>query len=60
MTLQPTSAFERDGPQPGARGVTRFTMRPATPGDYTLVFMLVPPGNTGAEAGRVFVGLKIL
>jgi predicted secreted protein len=59
-TLQPTSAFERDGQQPGASGVTRFTMRPAAPGDYTLVFMLVPPGNTGAEAGRVFVGLKIL
>jgi predicted secreted protein len=59
-TLQPTSAFERNGQQPGASGVVRFTMRPATPGDYTLVFMLVPPGNTGAEAGRVFVGLKIL
>ena len=60
MTLQPTSTFERNGQQPGASGVMRFTMRLATPGDYTLVFMLLPPGNTGAEAGRAFVGLKIL
>ena len=60
MTLQPTSTFERNGPQPGASGVMRFTMKPATPGDYTLVLMLVPPGNTGAEAGRAFFGLKVL
>jgi len=44
---------------PGASGVTRFTMKPQTPGDYTLVFMLVPPGVTGAEVGRAFVGLHI-
>jgi predicted secreted protein len=60
MTLQPTSTFERNGPQPGASGVMRFTMKAATPGDYTLVLMLVPPGNTGAEAGRAFFGLKVL
>jgi predicted secreted protein len=60
MTLQPTSAFERNGPQPGASGLMRFTVKPATPGDYTLVLMLVPPGNTGAEAGRAFFGLKVL
>jgi len=59
-TLQPTSAFERNGSQPGAGGLMRFTMKPATPGDYTLVFMLVPPGSTGAEVGRAFVGLKIM
>ncbi len=60
MTLQPTSTFERNGPQPGASGLMRFTVKPATPGDYTLVLMLVPPGNTGAEAGRAFFGLKVL
>ena len=60
MTLQPTSTFERHGQQPGASGLVRFTMKPATPGDYTLVLMLVPPGNTGAEAGRAFFGLKVL
>jgi predicted secreted protein len=60
MTLQPTSTFERNGPHPGASGLMRFTMKPATPGDYTLVLMLVPPGNTGAEAGRAFFGLKVL
>ena len=60
MTLQPTSTFERNGQQPGASGLVRFTMKPATPGDYTLVLMLVPPGNTGAEAGRAFFGLKVL
>jgi len=60
MTLKPTSVFERNGQQPGASGVMRFTMQPSTPGDYTLVFMLVPPGSAGAEAGRAFVGLKIL
>ena len=59
MTLQPTSSFERNGTMPGASGVTRFTMKPQTPGDYTLVFMLVPPGVTGAEIGRAFVGLHI-
>ena len=59
MTLQPTSTFERSGTMPGASGVTRFTMKPQTPGDYTLVFMLVPPGVTGAEVGRAFVGLHI-
>jgi len=59
MTLQPTSTFERGGTMPGASGTTRFTMKPQTPGDYTLVFMLVPPGSTGAELGRAFVGLKI-
>jgi predicted secreted protein len=60
MTLQPTSTFERNGPQPGASGLMRFTVKPATPGDYTLVLMLVPPGNAGAEAGRAFFGLKVL
>jgi hypothetical protein len=60
MTLQPTSTFERNGPQPGASGLMRFTMKPTTPGDYTLVLMLLPPGNTGAEAGRAFFGLKVL
>ena len=60
MTLQPTSTFERNGPQPGASGLMRFTVKPTTPGDYTLVLMLVPPGNTGAEAGRAFFGLKVL
>jgi len=60
MTLAPTSTFERSGPQPGSSGLMRFTMKPQSPGDYTLVFMLVPPGSTGAEAGRAFVGLKIL
>ena len=59
MTLQPTSTFERGGTMPGASGTTRFTMKPQTPGDYTLVFMLVPPGVTGAEVGRAFVGLHI-
>ncbi len=59
MTLQPTSTFERNGTMPGASGTTRFTMKPQTPGDYTLVFMLVPPGSGGAEAGRAFVGLKV-
>jgi len=59
-TLQPTSTFERSGSQPGASGVMRFTMKPATTGDYTLIFMLLPPGNTGAEAGRAFFGLKVL
>jgi len=57
--LQPTSTFERSGSQPGAGGLTRFTMKPTTPGDYTLVLMLLPPGNTGAEAGRAFFGLKV-
>jgi len=59
MTLQPTSTFERSGTMPGASGLTRFTMKPANPGDYTLVFMLVPPGMTGAEAGRAFFGLHV-
>ena len=59
MTLQPTSTFERSGTMPGASGVTRFTMKPQSPGDYTLVFMLVPPGATGAEAGRAFFGLHV-
>ena len=58
-TLQPTSTFERNGTQPGASGLVRFTMKPTTPGDYTLVLMLLPPGNTGAEAGRAFFGLKV-
>jgi len=60
MTLQPTPTFERSGTMPGASGFTRFTMKPQSPGDYTLVFMLVPPGSTGAEVGRAFVGLKIM
>lgn len=60
FTLQPKSSFERSGPpQPGAAGFTRFTMQPQKPGDYTLVFMLVPPGNTAIEAGRAIVGLKV-
>jgi len=59
MTLQPTSSFERSGTMPGASGIVRFTMKPQTRGDYTLVFRLVPPGSTGAEQGRAFVGLKI-
>jgi predicted secreted protein len=59
-TLQPTSTFERNGMQPGASGLMRFTMKPTTAGDYTLVLMLLPPGNTGAEAGRAFFGLKVL
>jgi len=59
-TLQPVSTFERNGQQPGASGLMRFTMKPTTPGDYTLVLMLLPPGNTGAEAGRAFFGLKVL
>jgi predicted secreted protein len=59
-TLQPTSTFERNGTQPGASGLVRFTMKPTSPGDYTLVLMLLPPGNTGAEAGRAFFGLKVL
>jgi predicted secreted protein len=59
MTLQPTSTFERGGTMPGASGTVRFTVKPQTPGDYTLVFVLVPPGSTGAEAGRAFVGLKV-
>jgi predicted secreted protein len=59
-TLQPTSTFERNGTQPGASGLVRFTMKPTSPGDYTLVLMLLSPGNTGAEAGRAFFGLKVL
>ena len=59
MTLAPTSSYERSGNMPGASGVTRFTMTPRVPGDYTLVFMLVPPGSTGGQRGRAFVGLKI-
>jgi len=59
MTLAPKSTFAPGGTMPGAGGVTRFTMTPQTPGDYTLVFMLVPPGVTGAELGRAFVGLHI-
>jgi hypothetical protein len=35
-------------------------MKATPPGDYTLIFMLLPPGNSGAEAGRAFVGLKVL
>ena len=58
-TLQPSSTFERNGPQPGASGLMRLTMKPTTPGDYTLVLMLLPAGNTGAEAGRAFFGLKV-
>ena len=59
MTLKPASTFERSGTMPGASGVTRFTMKPQSPGDYTLVFMLVPPGATGAEVGRAFFGLHV-
>ena len=58
-TLQPTSTSERNGTMPGASGVTRFTMKPQAAGDYTLVFMLVPPGMTGAELGRAFFGLHV-
>jgi predicted secreted protein len=58
-TLQPTPTYERSGTMPGSSGFTRFTMKPQTPGDYTLIFMLVPPGATGAEVGRAFAGLKI-
>lgn len=59
LTLAPTSSYERNGTMPGASGTTRFTMKPQTSGDYTLVFMLVPPGSTAVERGRAFVGLKI-
>jgi predicted secreted protein len=59
VTLAPTSTYERDGTMPGASGTARFTMKPQTAGDYTLVFMLVPPGSTGGEQGRAFVRLKI-
>jgi len=59
MTLQPTPTYERSGTMPGAAGFTRFTMKPQTAGDYTLVFMLVPPVATGAEMGRAFVGIHI-
>ena len=59
MTLKPASTFERSATMPGASAVTRFTMKPQRPGDYTLVFMLLPPGNTGAEAGRAFFGLHV-
>ena len=58
-TLQPSSTYERGGTMPGAGGFTRFTMTPQTPGDYTLVFMLLPPGRTAAEAGRATVGLHV-
>jgi predicted secreted protein len=57
--LQPTSTFQRNGTMPGASGFTKFTMKPQTAGDYTLVFMLVPPGMTGAELGRAFFGLHV-
>lgn len=60
FTLDPKPSTERAGTQPGAPAVTRFTMKAAGPGDYTLIFMLLPPGNSGAEAGRAFVGLKVL
>ena len=57
--LQATSTFERGGTMPGARGVTRFAMKPQSPGDYTLIFMLVPPGVNTAEAGRAVFGLHV-
>lgn len=60
FTLQPKASVERSGTQPGAPGFTRFTMKPQASGDYTLIFMLVPPGNRGAEEGRAFVGLKVI
>jgi predicted secreted protein len=60
FSLQPKATFERNGTQPGAPGFTRFTMQPQMPGDYTLIFMLVPPGQTGVEAGRSFFGLKVI
>jgi predicted secreted protein len=56
---QPTSTYERSGTMPGSPGFTRFTVTPQAAGDYTLVFMLVPPGRTAAEAGRAFVGLHV-
>jgi predicted secreted protein len=59
MTLQPTSTFERSGTMPGARGLTRFTMKPQRPGDYTLTFRLVPPGANRADAGRASFGLHV-
>jgi predicted secreted protein len=58
-TLQPTSTYERSGTMPGSPGFTRFTMTPQTAGDLALVFTLVPPGRTGAEAGRAFVDLHV-
>ena len=60
FTLQPKPTYERSGTQPGAPGFTRFTMQPKTPGDYTLIFMLVAPGNSGGDDGRAFVGLKVI
>lgn len=60
FTLDPKPTTDRAGTQPGAPAVTRFTMKAPGPGDYTLIFMLLPPGNSGAEAGRAFVGLKVL
>ncbi len=59
FTLDPKPVTARAGTQPGAPATTRFTMKATTPGDYTLIFMLLPPGNSGAEAGRAFVGLKV-
>jgi predicted secreted protein len=58
-TLQPTSAFERSETMPGARGAMRFTLKPQNPGDYTLVFSLVPPGANRAEAGLALFGLHV-
>ncbi len=59
MTPQPAPTNERNGAMPGSPGITRFTMTPQAAGNYALVFMLVPPGRTGAEAGRAFVGLHV-
>jgi len=60
FTLQPKATIERGGSQPGGPAVTRFTMKPQATGDYTLIFMLVPPGRTGVEVGRSFFGLKVI
>ena len=54
-----TSTFERDSTMPGASGTVRFTLKPQIPGAYTLVFRLVPPGRSDAEAGRAVVSFKM-
>ena len=59
QVLDPKSTVERSGSQPGAPGFTRFTMQTRQVNDYTLIFMLVPPGNTGVEAGRALFGLTV-
>ena len=58
--LDAKSSIESTGPQPGAPATTRFTLKAPAPGDYMLIFMLLPPGDIGAEAGRVIFSLRVV